>query len=81
MAAPSSLATGTNGDEAGYAVRVERADGGWEVRILDPDRAPVAVRHCGDETEARTYASTVRQHAYWLSSERFRAYYRLPEPA
>jgi hypothetical protein len=27
-----------------------------------------------------TYASTVRQHIYWLSEEKLREYYRLPEP-
>ncbi len=37
-------------------------------------------RACRDETEALTYASTVRQHIYWLSEEKLREYYRLPEP-
>jgi hypothetical protein len=27
--------------------------------------------------EARTYASTVRQHIFWLSPEKFREYYRI----
>jgi hypothetical protein len=34
-----------------------------------------------DEAEARTFASTVQQHIYWLSPEKFREYYRLDEPA
>jgi hypothetical protein len=29
--------------------------------------------------EARTYASTVRQHLEWLSEAAFRRYYLLPE--
>jgi hypothetical protein len=48
------------------------------VIIQDPDGNPVAKRSCSDETEARTYASAVRQHIYWLSEPRFRSYYRLP---
>jgi hypothetical protein len=68
-------------DDNRYAVRVDRSNGGWSVRILDPSGAPVAERACTDEAEARTYASTVRQHVYWLSEERFRQYYRLPESA
>ena len=34
-----------------------------------------------DETEARTFASTVRQHIAWLSEARFREIYRLAEGA
>lgn len=45
--------------------------------IVDRSGAEVSRRACADETEAWTYASTVRQHLYWLSEERFRAYYRL----
>jgi hypothetical protein len=37
----------------------------------------VAERACGDHLEARTYASTVRQHIYWLTAEKFREYYRV----
>jgi hypothetical protein len=37
----------------------------------------VSERACADEAEAELYASTVRQHAGWLSQERFREYYRL----
>ena len=49
--------------------------------ILDPSGREVSTRACSDETEARVYASTVRQHAYWLSEDKFREYYRLPDPA
>ena len=67
-------------DDNRYGVRVDRAGrGGWRVRIVDPAGDTVAERACADEAEARTYASTVRQHIYWLSEEKFRQYYRLPE--
>jgi hypothetical protein len=62
--------------DSGFTVEVRR-DGGWSVAIVDPGGLEVSVRACRDEAEARTYASTVRQHAYWLSEEAFRAYYRL----
>ncbi len=45
--------------------------------IVDPDGNDVHSRACRDETEAWTYASTVRQHAYWLSEGKFREYYGL----
>lgn len=64
-----------------YAVRVERGGSGWEVRILGPTGEVASIRACASETEARTYASTVQQHIYWLSPETFRSYYRLPPPA
>ena len=51
----------------------------WSVSILDPERREVAVRACRDETEALTFASTVRQHIAWLSEARFREIYRLAE--
>jgi hypothetical protein len=60
-----------------YLVRVERAADGWEVRILETDGSVAWTRHCAGEAEARTFASTVRQHVYWLSPEKFREYYRL----
>jgi hypothetical protein len=63
-----------------YTVTVEES-GGWVVSILDPDGAVVSERACGDEEEARTYASTVQQHIYWLSEPKFRSYYKLAEPA
>jgi hypothetical protein len=37
----------------------------------------VLERACTDGAEARTFASTVRQHVYWLSSAKFREYYRV----
>ncbi len=47
--------------------------------IVDPDGLEVSSRACRDEVEARTFASTVRQHVEWLSEPVFRSYYRLPE--
>jgi hypothetical protein len=54
---------------------------GWSVAILDPAGREIALRACRDETEARTFASTVRQHIAWLSEARFREIYRLAEGA
>ena len=54
---------------------------GWLVTFLDPDGREVSDRACRDETEAITFASTVRQHAGWLSEGRFREIYRIPEGA
>ena len=71
MAEPTEIAA-----DGRFTVEIRRHEG-WSVAIVDPDGAPVSVRACRDEAEARTYASTVRQHAYWLSEENFRAYYRL----
>ena len=48
--------------------------------ILDAGGLELSSRACRDETEAWTYASTVRQHVYWLSDAKFREYYRLGEP-
>jgi hypothetical protein len=53
----------------------------WSVAVLDPKGREVAVRACRGETEARTFASTVRQHIAWLSEARFREIYRLAEEA
>jgi hypothetical protein len=47
--------------------------------ILSPQGDVVAERACSDGAEARTYASTVRQHIYWLSPEKFREYYRIED--
>ena len=69
------------GSATGYEILVERSDSDWRVRIVDAAGAPVGERSFRDAAMARTYASTVRQHRYWLSSERFRQYYGLPEPA
>lgn len=63
-----------------YAVDVRRGGDGWSVAIVDPAGRDASVRACRDETEALTYASTVRQHIYWLSEQKLREYYRLPEP-
>jgi hypothetical protein len=51
------------------------------VAILGPDGEVVSERACHDGAEARTYASTVRQHIFWLSSEKFREYYRIQGPS
>ncbi|HSJ50357.1 MAG TPA: hypothetical protein VLA90_03600 [Actinomycetota bacterium] len=45
--------------------------------IVDPAGRVVSSRACRDQAEAGRYASTVRQHARWLSEEKFREYYRL----
>ena len=58
------------------ASEVRGEDGTWRVAILGPDGDEVSARACRDEAEARTYASTVRQHIEWLSPETFREYYR-----
>ena len=63
----------------GYSVDVRRDDQGWVAVIVAPDGRGSSRRVCRDEAEARTYASTVRQHISWLSEERFRAYYQLHE--
>ena len=65
----------------GYSVQVREDKGSWSVAIVDPHGREVSVRACGDETEARTFASTVRQHIAWLSEPRFREIYRLAEGA
>ena len=66
----------TDGDN-GYRVEIRDAVDGWRVEILDPGGSVVAERACRDASEARTFASTVRQHIYWLSPEKFREYYRV----
>lgn len=63
--------------ENGFGVELREDDSGWRVGIVDPSGSVVSERACKDHLEARTYASTVRQHIYWLSPERFREYYRL----
>jgi hypothetical protein len=66
-------------DDNRYSVRVDDVPGdGWRVVISDPAGGDVGDRACTDEAEARTYASTVRQHIYWLTEEKFRTFYRLP---
>jgi hypothetical protein len=63
--------------ENGFGVRILEAPQGWRVAIVDEAGDVVSERACGDRLEARTYASTVRQHIHWLSQEAFRDYYRL----
>ena len=63
--------------ENGYGVQIREVDHGWHVEIVDEAGAVVSERSCRDGSEARTFASTVRQHLYWLSAERFRQYYRI----
>jgi hypothetical protein len=65
----------------GYSVQVREGKGSWSVAIVDPQGREVSVRACRDETEAGTFASTVRQHIAWLSEPRFREIYRLAEGA
>ena len=50
---------------------------GWRVAITGPDGTVLSERSCVDHVEARTFASTVRQHIYWLSPQKFREYYRV----
>ncbi|CAN5177264.1 hypothetical protein BH20ACT24_BH20ACT24_02110 [soil metagenome] len=64
-----------------HSVRMQRVEHGWDVYIMDPEGDVVSTRACGSETEARTFVSTVRQHLYWLSPEKFREYYRIDDPA
>ena len=63
--------------ESGFGVELHEGPSGWRVTIVDAAGAVLGERACRDHVEARTYASTVRQHIYWLSPERFREYYRL----
>lgn len=64
-------------EENGFDVEIRGSEGSWRVAILDPAGNVVSERACHDGAEARTYASTVRQHIYWLSSGKFREYYRI----
>ena len=67
------MASGKNG----FRVRIADAPDGWRVAIEDPAGLVVLERACADGSEARTFASTVRQHIYWLSPSTFREYYRV----
>lgn len=67
--------------DSGYRVGVEQSSIGWTVHIVDPSGRGVFERACTDEVEARTFASTVRQHIDWLSPEKFRQYYRIEDPS
>ncbi len=64
-----------------YGVEIEEAGGDWTVHIVEPGGRKVFRRACRDRGEADLFASTVRQHVHWLSPERFRRYYRLPDPS
>jgi hypothetical protein len=64
-----------------YSVEVAQIHGSWDVRVLEPSGVVAFTRSCVHEGEARTFASTVAQHIYWLSPAKFREYYRLPDPA
>jgi hypothetical protein len=63
--------------ENGFDVRIVNHDASWRVEIVGPDGRVESDRTCRDGDEARIFASTVRQHIYWLSGEKFREYYRL----
>lgn len=63
--------------ENGFGVELHEHDSVWRVVIVDASGVVLSERTCRDQPEARTYASTVRQHIYWLSTDRFREYYRL----
>jgi hypothetical protein len=69
--------SGAQPEENGFGVEIRGGEGAWRVAILDPDGQVVSERACHDGAEARTYASTVRQHIYWLSPQKFREYYRI----
>jgi hypothetical protein len=62
-----------------YRVDVHEGERGWEVRIVDPGGSVVWIRSCTQGAEARTLASTIQQHVYWLSADKFREYYKLTE--
>jgi hypothetical protein len=61
----------------GFRVRIADAKDAWRVVIEDPAGVVVLERACSDGSEARAFASTVRQHIYWLSPPKFREYYRV----
>ena len=72
-----STAESVPAGENRYSVREDEGDGGWDVVIVDPEGEAVWRRACRSASEARMFASTVRQHVYWLSEDKFRDYYRL----
>jgi hypothetical protein len=71
------LTVAGSSEEKGFGVEVRGDEGTWRVAILGPDGEVLSERACHDGAEARTYASTVRQHISWLSPEKFREYYRI----
>lgn len=64
-------------DENAYSVHAMEGARGWEVQIVDPQGRVARTRACQSEAEARTFASTVQQHIYWLSPAKFKDYYKL----
>jgi hypothetical protein len=66
----------TAADQA-YEVDLLDTPDGWGVSVVDRHGETVFRRACRDGAEARAFASTVRQHLYWLSEETFRAFYRV----
>lgn len=58
-----------------YRVELRDSPNGWRVAIVEPGGEVLSQRACRDAMEARAYASTVRQHIFWLSAETFRSYY------
>ena len=77
MTAGATPESDDEGTTTGYTVRVSQGTTGWEVQVLRPGREVAFIRPCSNEAEARTFASTVHQHIYWLSQEKFEDYYRL----
>ena len=71
--------SGTEVDQAPneFGVELHEAELGWEVRIVAPGGGVAWAQSCGNVTEARTLASTIRQHIYWLSPGKFREYYKI----
>ncbi len=78
MTAGTPVSNGEGGTNR-YTVRVSQRNSGWDVQIVRPDGVAAFTRPCSDETEARTFASTVQQHISWLSPAKFADYYRLQE--
>jgi len=66
----------TVADQA-YELELLDTPDGWAVTVIDRHGGSVFRRACRDGAEARAFASTVRQHLYWLSEETFRTYYRV----
>jgi hypothetical protein len=61
--------------EGRFEVQLREGPQGWRVAIVGTDGEVLSERACVDGAEARSYASTVRQHIYWLSPDKFRSYY------
>ncbi|MEO8477853.1 MAG: hypothetical protein ABI572_12515 [Actinomycetota bacterium] len=71
-----SVARAATAADQAYEVEILDDPDGSSVVVLDRRGATVVRRPCRDGAEARSLASTVRQHLYWLSESAFRAYYR-----